>query len=71
MLLKDILSLIYNFMVVLIFLAGDSFHLVKVTAVNFNEMLISQSESLCVCVNPTKHKPGGAVYVSKPGQSHL
>lgn len=60
-------------MVVLIFLTGESFHVVKVTAVNFNEMLISQWESVCIYVNPnqTKHKPVGAVYISKPGQNHL
>lgn len=34
-------------MVALIFLTDEFFHVVKVAAVNFNEMLISQSVYLC------------------------
>lgn len=50
MLLKDVLSLIYNVMVVLIFLTSEPFHVVKVAAENFYEMLISQYVSLCIYV---------------------
>lgn len=60
-------------MAVLIFLAGNSFHVVKLAAVNCYEMLIC----LWVCVfmlkipKQTEHKPVGDVYVSKPGQNQL
>lgn len=36
-------------MVVLVFLTGESFYVVTVAAVNFNEMFISQCESVYIC----------------------